>query len=359
MNQSKSSLITFVVLLLVTVGFSLVMISPFLPYIIMGAILAILSGPLNRNFQHRGLRPRLAAALVIIFVFLIVAGPFWFFISRAVDQGIAFSEKIAESDALSVTNLADRLRSWPYAHYILGDPAGFETHVKSLLSEAGHALSAFFLAQVGNLPEFVLHLVVALVTCFVFLTDGGRFTRWIGAKIPLDQDIRLRLIDSFRNTSMSVIWATVAAAGAQAVVMLIAFLITGTPAAFLAAGATFVIAWIPLVGSSPVWIIGAVYLLIQHFYGRMVAMILLGLFAGIVDNIVRPIVLKGRSDMHPLVSLIAVFGGIRMFGILGIFFGPIIAALVIAMLQVWPAVGKRLGFTFDQEAEDLKPSAQN
>jgi hypothetical protein len=54
-------------------------------------------------------------------------------------------------------------------------------------------------------------------------------------------------------------------------------------------------------------------------------------------------ILKGRSKMHPLVSLVAIFGGMEMFGILGIFLGPILAAVLIALLQIWPEVGQRFG----------------
>jgi predicted PurR-regulated permease PerM len=68
-----------------------------------------------------------------------------------------------------------------------------------------------------------------------------------------------------------------------------------------------------------------------------------GVVTGLDDNFVRPIVLKGRGEMHPLVSLVAIFGGLQMFGFFGVFFGPIVAAVVITLLQVWPIVGRRWG----------------
>ena len=66
-------------------------------------------------------------------------------------------------------------------------------------------------------------------------------------------------------------------------------------------------------------------------------MVVCGLMAGLVDNVVRPLILQGRSKMHPLVSLVVIFGGIEMFGILGVFLGPILAAVLIALLQIRPA----------------------
>jgi predicted PurR-regulated permease PerM len=72
-------------------------------------------------------------------------------------------------------------------------------------------------------------------------------------------------------------------------------------------------------------------------------MIVIGILTSLVDNFVRPIVLRGRGEMHPLVSLVAIFGGIQMFGLFGVFFGPILAAIVITLMTVWPMVGRRGG----------------
>ena len=154
------------------------------------------------------------------------------------------------------------------------------------------------------------------------------------------------------------IWATLAASAAQSAVMLLSYLTLGVPAAFLAAGATFLLAWIPLVGSSPVWLTGAIYLYTQDTILKAILMVAFGLMAGLVDNFVRPLVLQGRSKMHPLVSLVAIFGGIEMFGILGIFLGPILAAVLIALLQLWPEIGQRFGLLPSAKGGEFHPRSE-
>jgi predicted PurR-regulated permease PerM len=84
-------------------------------------------------------------------------------------------------------------------------------------------------------------------------------------------------------------------------------------------------------------------------------MIAIAIFTSVIDNVVRAMVLKGRGDMHPLVALIAVFGGIQMFGILGVFFGPIIAAVVISLLQVWPAIARRFDLFKPRDQNPIPP----
>jgi predicted PurR-regulated permease PerM len=211
------------------------------------------------------------------------------------------------------------------------------------MQSAGTGATATILGLAAHLPNIVLQLALASLAGFFLLVDGHRFLCWMTDKLPIAVDVRVKVVQSFQETAISVIWATIAAAAAQSVVMLLSYLTLGVPAAFLAAGATFLCAWIPLVGSSLVWLAGAIYLYAQEAMLQALLMVVCGLIAGIVDHVVRAMILKGRSKMHPLVSLVAIFGGIEMFGIMGIFLGPILAAVFIALLQIWPEVGQRFG----------------
>src|ERR671931_1335411 len=107
-------------------------------------------------------------------------------------------------------------------------------------------------------------------------------------KIPIAADVRVHVVQSFNDTAISVIWATLAAAAAQSAVMLLSYLTLGVPAASLAAGATFLLAWIPLVGSSPVWLAGAIYLYAPDALLQAILMVGCGLMAGLVDQLLRP-----------------------------------------------------------------------
>jgi predicted PurR-regulated permease PerM len=175
------------------------------------------------------------------------------------------------------------------------------------------------------------------------LRDGKNFCAWLGKRIPFDKNVGERVTASFIDTTVASILATIAAGAAQSVVLFIAYLLLGVPGAYLAGAITFIFSWIPILGSTPVWIVGAIYLYAHDSPIKLILMIILGLIAGLVDNVVRPIVLKGRSDMHPLISLIAIFGGISFFGILGVFLGPILMAVMISLLQAWPEVAVRFG----------------
>ena len=68
---------------------------------------------------------------------------------------------------------------------------------------------------------------------------------------------------------------------------------------------------------------------------KMAAMAVVAVAAGLIDNVVRPIVLKGHGDMHPLLAMVSIFSGIQLFGILGVIFGPVVAAMLLSLLNSW------------------------
>lgn len=283
----------------------------------------------------------MSSTLVTIGVLLVIIVPIALLVFKAVQQGIATGEHFSES-GVSYSSVVSRISHWtPLEQFV--SPEAAEKQIKSWVQGAGKAASTGILGAIANLPEIGLQLALALIACYFFLIDGPGFLQWLSDKIPLDTDVRQKVSKSLKDTSISVVWATLAAAALQAVVMGIAYATLGVPGIFLAAGATFIFAWIPILGSTPVWLVGAGYLYSQDSPGRMVIMLLLGGFASVVDNFVRPLVLKGRSEMHPLVSLVAIFGGIEMFGIMGVFIGPIVVDVMIALLEMWPGVGRRFG----------------
>jgi predicted PurR-regulated permease PerM len=130
--------------------------------------------------------------------------------------------------------------------------------------------------------------------------------------------------------------------------VIITFVALGIPATALAAGATFILAWIPVLGCLPTFTIAAIWAIAQNAWIKFVLILLAGVLTGFIDNIVRPWVLKGGSDMHPLVSLVAIMGGVEFFGLLGVLLGPVIVATFLACARVWPHLATEAGW-FEQK----------
>jgi len=348
-RQSRASLLTFLTVFVAVFVLSIEMVKPYLLATMMGGILAILAEPLYLKLRARKLGPRLASLLVTLGLFIVVIGPLASFAFLSAKQAISMGKYVAESDWASFDVIAGRLNNWGPTSMLAEDAAALERQVRTGVQKAGGAVTQGLVSILTSTPEILLQMGLALLACFFFVIDGRTFLRWITGKLPLDRDVRISVLRSFQDTAVSTVLATLSAAGVQSVIMFIGYLALGVPAAFLAAGATFVFAWVPLVGSTPIWIVGAIYLYVaKASLAKALIMVGVGILTGVSDNFVRPLVLKGRGDMHPLVSLIAIFGGISMFGIVGVFVGPIIAAVLIALLQAWPELGRRFGLVLDE-----------
>ena len=348
-NGSKNwtTAILFLTLLIFFLVLNAKMMAPFMLAILMGGVLAILFYPFYLKLRTRNIRPMWASGIVTLSVSLIVIIPLILFALLAVKQGIQFTSQFSQKENLSLDSIAEKITEFRFVRPLVEDSQEVKEKLAEYIQKFSTTTAQSALGVVGSLPDRGLQLILGMMACFFFLVDGRKFLVFLNDKIPLDFDVRSKLYNAFKNTAVSVIWATIAAAGAQAGLMFITFLALGVPGAFLGAGATFIFAWIPFIGSVPVWGIGAIYLYTKGEMGLMIAMIVLGLFTSVIDNYIRPQILKGRDELHPLISLVSIFGGIAMFGIVGVFVGPIFAATLISLLQIWPTVGRRFGLIFD------------
>ena len=335
-SSKKSSNLTLLALLAVFLGIFIAMIWPYLFALFMGLLLAILSRPLYGMLTARRIGPRTAAGLTMAVILLAIIAPLTAFAVTAVKQAIALAAYLAdERGAEFIRQAVAAVTALRPVQWFIANPVDLQAKGLEFAQSAGAALSTIILVQAAALPELALKVILSLLAWFFLMFEGEGFMKWLIGKVPMDAALKSRLTAAFRATAASTVWATSAAAAAQAVVVMLGFLLLGVPGVFLAGGATFIFAWIPILGSMPVCVAAAVYL---YFKGSMAKLVLMGLVAvvaGLMDNVVRPVVMKGHGDMHPLLALVSIFAGIRMFGLLGVIFGPIVAAMLLALLNSW------------------------
>jgi len=334
--EKKPSGMTLLVLLAIFLSIFLTMVWPYLVSLLMGLLLAILSRPLYNILAKRGLGPRAASGAAMAIILLAIIVPLTVFAVTAIKQAIALAAYLAdERGAEFIRASVAAVTALKPVQWVIESPADLQAKGLEFAQSAGGALSRVILVQAAALPELALNVVISMLAWFFLLFEGEDFLKWIASRVRMDTALRGRLIDSFKATAASTVWATAAAAAAQALAVMTGFLLLGVPGIFLAGGATFIFSWIPILGSLPVCLAGAVYL---YFNGSLFKVVLMGLVAvvaGLMDNVVRPLVLKGHGDMHPLLALVSIFAGIRMFGLLGVIFGPIVAAMLLALLNSW------------------------
>ncbi len=334
-NHRISNITFFVLLALFLAVFSL-MIWPYLFALVMGVMLAMLTRPLYAQLVRRGAGPKVSAAVSLAVILLAVIVPLAVFAAVALNQGIdLFNYLSSDNGLVFLRSAVAAVTNFKPLYWVVNSPADLQQKGLEFLKSAASALSTVILVQAASLPDLALKFIITLLTWFSMLSEGDIFLKWLLGKVPLEPGLRNRLIDSLKATTASTVWASSAAAASQAVLVMAGFWILGVPGIFLAAGATFIFAWIPILGSLPVCAAGAIYLYFQGSMVKMAAMAVVAVAAGLIDNVVRPIVLKGHGDMHPLLAMVSIFSGIQLFGILGVIFGPVVAAMLLSLLNSW------------------------
>jgi predicted PurR-regulated permease PerM len=204
------------------------------------------------------------------------------------------------------------------------------TGAKRLLEALASSGPAVMLGALGTLVSFVLMLFVL----FFVLRDGPAFAEQAVRMLPVEQRLRQRLRRHLVEVTRAVFMGIGLTALVQGVLLGIGFAISGLPSplVFGVLGALF--ALVPVVGSAIVWGPAAIWLLVQGETGFAIFMAAWGIVVvGSVDNFLRPILISGRVEVPTLAVFIGVMGGLSAFGFIGLFLGPIVLGLVVALFR--------------------------
>ena len=203
---------------------------------------------------------------------------------------------------------------------------------KGLIIRIGDGLGG----TIGSLPWMVISTMILVLTVFFFLIEGERFIQFVRSFPIFPRKQTSQLITTFSELSRSVLLASILSGIGQATLYMLAMLIAGVPNVPFLGLIVFLGTFIPVVGAGPFTIgLGIYYLFMEPSPTPGVTLLITSVLTGVLDNIIRPTVLKGSANLHPLLALIGLFGGIKLYGFAGIFVGPIIAGMSVAILKAW------------------------
>ena len=350
-NQDFSQRLGVWIFLAFTVFLSLIlmiMARPFLVAVIVGGMMALILNPWFRYLNSR-MNKYAAATVATLSLALLFIIPLLILAVVALRDASTLTSIMASEEASSI--FKEWLIHWrktfeqtieTYAPWSTG--LRFHDQASGIAKTLLDWSSNTVLSLASQTPALMLQLTMGVLSCYFWLVDGRRFLVWLRLIIPVTDHVRDEVTSAFRDATRSTVVASLAAALAQSAVVIVAFIAIGIPSAALAAGTTFAFAWIPVLGSFPVFTIAAIWAIAHSAWVKLTFIVIAGLVTGVIDNLVRPLVLKGGSDMHPLISLLAILGGLEFFGLLGVLLGPVIVAMFIACAKVWPHLAEEAGW---------------
>ena len=213
----------------------------------------------------------------------------------------------------------------------------FDPHAALLrwAEQASRYLLSLGAAAVTNLLSFVLDTVVVFFSLFFFFREGKSIRQGLSAMLPLYPDQTEKLFAGISETMIANLYGGLAVGAAQGILTGLSFWVLGLAAPILWALVTGLASLVPVVGSALVWGPASILLILSgHWVKALILLIWGAAVVGQVDVVVRPYVVSTRVKVHTLLVFFALLGGVEAFGIIGIFVGPVILSVTLAVLAM-------------------------
>jgi predicted PurR-regulated permease PerM len=233
-----------------------------------------------------------------------------------------------------------------------------EIDVKGLALRGLNAVADFLVEQMttgaANLLVIVVKYILMLLTLFFVFRDGEAFYHWVRATIPLPDTLQVRVFERLAATITAVTYGIGITAIVQGILAGMAYWVVGVPFPAFWGLLTSVVAPIPIGGASLVWVPAGVYLIATESWVRGVVLLAWGaMVVSTIDNVLKTMLISERTRLPPLLLFFAILGGLKVYGVLGVFLGPLLLSLVITGLTLYRELGS------EAKLDTKSPEAQS
>lgn len=328
-DQEFKKIMTIIIIgILITLSFLL--LKPILLSIIIGIILAFIFSPLYNWILKFIKFKNIAAAIICLLLIILIVLPFWFLTPIFIEQ--SFRIYLASQQMDFVTPLKTIFPSFFASEE-------FSAEIGSVLYSFATRTANFFvniLSQlILNFPALFLQFLVTFFTFFFVLRDKEIISDYIKSLLPFSKDVEKKLFESSKGITSSVIYGQVIIGMFQGLIVGLGFFIFNVPNPLFLTLLASLAGIFPIIGTTIIWLPVVVYLFLAGNTFPAIGITLFGLVSSTIDNILRPAFVASKTNLHPLIILIGMIGGLFLFGILGFILGPLILAYLIIIMDIY------------------------
>lgn len=338
MNHRNLQHQTFLLLLLsVSLAFVWILL-PFYGAIFWALVLAILFAPLQRRaLALSGQRHNLAAVSTLLLFLLAVFLPLALIAASLLQEGALVFDKMRSGQldfGIYFQQVIAALPAWVakmLARFGLADISSLKDSLSSATAQGGQFIATRLLNLGQSTAGFFISLGLMLYLLFFLLRDGAALADRVQQVIPLNSVYKQRLLSKFSTVIRATVKGSLVVAATQGALGGVMFWFLGLQGALLWGVLMAFMSLVPVIGSALIWAPVAIYFLVTGATWQGITLILYGIFViGLIDNILRPILVGKDTQMPDYVVLLSTLGGISIFGMNGFVLGPMIAAMFIA-----------------------------
>lgn len=336
----------FFIALLVFVVYEVAKIfSIFYRAIFWGGVLAFAFYPLYLGLTKRlRMSPVIASLVMTVTIFLVVVPPvLWIGAGLAAQAIELYQSVVASVRAGRLDAFIEKIHALSFVQQIEDRYFNWEPFKQSVIEwviASARAIGNFGAAQAGQLTKGVLFMVLNLfltfILVFVFLLDGEKIYRFVYRIAPLEEANKKFIFGQINECMAAVIRGQLLTSLVQGTAAGFVFWFLQLPIPIFFGAATFLATMIPVVGASFVWVPFVLYLFLSGSYVKAVSLLVLGiLFISLLDNILKPALIGERTKLPYFLLFFGVMGGIKLYGLMGIFVAPVVLSLFFALTRIY------------------------
>ncbi len=343
-KRKRDVFIYFLILFTVSIYFLYKLISPFLNIIVLSFIISAIFYPVYSQLLRIKI-PKVVASLITCFlVFIIIFIPVTFITTSLSNQ--AYNLYIDSKSFLTpeqINNLISKdgsvLNNLRSIIFNMGIPVNIED-ISSVIQQAGKMIGLFFYDQLRNIASniigFLLNSIFLLFICYFLFIDGGRLFTFTLELSPLPNDQEELILNKFKDISYIIIIINGISGLIQGIIGGLIFYIFNIPSYALWGFIMVILAFLPIIGISIIYIPVSLFLILTgKIFEGVILLVIFSILTGIIEYVVKPILVGSRSSIHPLLVFISIIGGLKLFGITGILYGPIIVSIFLVFTELY------------------------
>lgn len=300
---------------------------PYFTFLILGGIIVVLLDPVNRwvrSYIPNRMASSLLMTLLAIVLILIPLGSLVYSIGSQIDtvKGIAQS-----------TNFSEISQG-------IEDVAGFSVNVEAVVVDGLNRLRGVATHQaptiLGSVTSIILNVFIMFFLIYYGFKEGDRLKRGLLSLLPLDDVYKERLKERAHSVLYGTLYGQLVVSMLQGLLVGGSFWLFGLSGGLLWGFVAAILAFLPLLGTPLVWVPGTVALWTQNQpTAAIVFFVFNAVFTTNIDNVIKPKLIGDRVQMHPLLVLLSILGGLHVFGFIGFIVGPVIAAVCILIISFY------------------------
>lgn len=331
-NSDKYQLVFSAVLFIAIFALALLVFLPFLNVIALSIIMAVLLRPIYKKIILKVKSPSVASGLTIILLLAVIIVPLLFIVNNIITEAQNVYANVGGSASLT----SDQITSWIEGKVQVYVP-NFTVDARGYLATFSSWIVSKLSGVFSETVDFVFKLALSFVALFYFLRDGDSLYNHLMTLSPWGKTKDVYVFRSIQSAIKSVVAGSLLVALIQGILVGIGFVISGVPNATLWGTLGAICALVPGIGTALVWVPAVVYLFaIEPGSWQWVFQLIYSLvLVSSVDNFIGPLIMQRGINIHPLLILFSVLGGIQFFGPEGFLLGPLVLSVLFVLVRTF------------------------